>query len=494
VEDKPPIKNSGLMQTPVAMAASNNHQRRQVPILLAVTVGVVGLAFWADQGRRSASKAGGFASATDRTNDGPGAWPQGRANAQNTGQASVPGPATPYLKWRSPELQVTQGSGAYEAPVIARDGTLFCAIGPLVQAVRRDGSIRWSYVVRAKEQVRGGLAVSPNGTLLVPTESAATDMPGLWELLHWNQKSEPGLYALDPTGHLLWKYSGGNAVSSPVVDGQGRIYLALDNSSLGSPEGRLVVLSPQGHLIQQWTVPTDSFGAIVLWERKGGPWIYYLTSKRDFGRKLLYLMRPGQPIRKADVPAPGVCMWGLSLSQSKRALYGPVVGDGNSNFLYSIDPINLRVKWRYQVKGEVNAWPVVTADAVYVGTCDTYHNYPEPESVTHHHTLCAIRHDGKLSWKRTLDGEINTSPAADKLGDVYLTLRSEKDRNNYLLCLRPNGTERWRAKLASPLEPLSPPVIGDQQTVYCYGQRAYAVGNAGPVPAMQSNRSEWKQR
>jgi outer membrane protein assembly factor BamB len=190
------------------------------------------------------------------------------------------------------------------------------------------------------------------------------------------------------------------------------------------------------------------------------------------------------------IPIPGVCMWGLVLSEKENAVYGLAGILRDADILYSIDSTSLKVRWRFHLDGEVRAWPAVTADAVYVGSCDTYHNYPEPESVTHHHTLYAISHRGKLRWKRTLDGSINTSPAADERGGIYLTLRSEKDKNNYLLCMRPDGTERWRLKVASPFEPLSPAVVGDQQTVYFYGQRAYAIGNAAPASApVKTSRS-----
>jgi outer membrane protein assembly factor BamB len=464
-------------------------RRNRVPILLAATAGIGGLVLWVTQEWRGAPAGGGAPGATGGADSGPGVWPQMRANAQNTGQAMVPGPTLPSLKWRSPKLQATQGAGGYVGPVLAHDGTLFCAIGPLIRAVRPDGKIRWTYAVRARDQIQVGPAVTPSGVLLVATRAGESDMPGLWELLHWNQKSEPGIYALDPRGRLLWKYAGGSAQASPVIDRQGRIYLALDDSPLGSSNGRLVVLSPQGHVLRQWTVPTDGLSAIALWERKEGPWIYYLTTEGALllpqPRKLLYLFRPDRPIRKAEIPAPGVRMCELVLSQKEQALYGLVVGREDAFFLYSIDATSLKVRWRFPLDGEVRAWPVVTEGAVYVGSSDTHSQRPPPPppTVTHHHTLYAISHRGKLRWKRTLQGSINTSPAADARGDIYLTLRSEKDKNNYLLCMRPDGTERWRFKVASPFEPLSPPVIGDQRTVYFYGQRAYAIGDAAPAPA-----------
>lgn len=451
-------------------------------MLLAAVAGIGGIVLWVMHECRGASVAGGVVGAIGDNDGGPGAWPQIRANAQNTGQAMLPGPLLPSLRWQSPALQVTQGAGGYVGPILDHDGTLFCAIGPLIRAVRPDGTIRWSYTVRSRDQIEVGPAVTRDGMLLVATQAGESDMPGLWELLHQNVKREPGLYALDPNGHLLWKYAGGSAQASPVIDRQGRICLALADQPYGSPNGRLVVLSPQGHVLHQWTVPTDDLSAIALWERKEGPWIYYLTIDGDSPladpRKLLYLIRPDRPIRKVEIPAPGARMWGLVLSQSKRLLYGLVAGREDNTSLYSLDATSLKVRWRFHLDGEARAWPVVTADAVYVGSADYYPQYPERGPIRHHHTLFAISHEGKLRWKRTLEGSIDTSPAADERGDLCLTLRSEKDRNNYLLCIRPDGSERWRLKVATPLEPLSPPVIGDRQTVYFYGQRAYAVGDA----------------
>jgi outer membrane protein assembly factor BamB len=387
---------------------------------------------------------------------GPGVWPLFRGNAANTGKGGVVGPLAPRLKWSSTGFLNATGVTDI-APVLSADGTLFCVCVYAVYAVRPDGTIRWTYKFPGVDF--GGLhspAVGKGGVLFVPTERHYSDM----RLPFDRRSNDPGLYALDPTGRLLWKYAEGEPTTSPLIDRQGLIYL-------GTPNG-VVALVQKGQVVRRWPVATETHGSIALKQTGQNTLVYYSVGRH------LYVLKPDGGIRKATLPGQGGVV-GLAISERHDAAYALA----SDRVLLRVDATNMRVKWRFPLDGEVGAHPAVADSAIYVGCRDTHpQSYSDKSPVKHCHSLYAINHRGRLLWKFTLPGGLDTAPAVDGRGDIYVTVESEMENASFLYCIKPDGSQRWRLALPEPYRILSSPIIGNNQTVYCYHNKAHAIDAA----------------
>lgn len=397
---------------------------------------------------------------------GPGIWPQFRANSSGTGQVGVQGPTTPQLRWISPPF-LTAGANTGIAPVLLKDGTLICVSTYAVYAVHPDGSLRWTYRFPGLDfGGRNSPAVGAGGQILVPTERHSSCMTLPWDQL----RNRPGLYALSPRGRLLWKYAEAEPVTSPVVDRHGQIYFATDAN-------QVVALDAQGRVVRRWSVTSDSFGSLALWQGPQSIKGYYAA-----GRKL-YALAPDGGVREQTVGGGDDGAIGLAINPKHRAVYAVT----HTGVVCQVDAEELTPRWRLRLPGPVASHPAVTDRAVYVGGAD---QYGTDGVECHHHSLYAISHGGKIIWNRTLDGELRTAPAVDQRGDIYLTLEAERERATYLLCVSAKGTERWRIRLPTAYGIVSSPVIGDNRTVYCYHDRAYAVsGGAGSEQRLARRRA-----
>jgi outer membrane protein assembly factor BamB len=157
----------------------------------------------------------------------------------------------PYgeLKWRTHDV------GGTAAPVIAKDGTVYSAIGEYedagdssswpatsakaqLLAIRHDGSPKWSF--RTALWAEASPSIGTDGTIYLGTTHHPLGLPG------W-------FYAITPEGEMKWKYDTHDDViwfppalinppdiyNSPAIDSDGRIYF-------GNEMGLLYCLTPAG--------------------------------------------------------------------------------------------------------------------------------------------------------------------------------------------------------------------------------------------------------
>jgi len=68
---------------------------------------------------------------------------------------------------------------------------------------------------------------------------------------------------------------------------------------------------------------------------------------------------------------------------------------------------------------------------------------------------------GELKWRMETGGEIYSSPAIDKEGNIYVA----NSQDGHLYVVRPTGTIKWRADLGNTY-PFSSPAIADDGTIY----------------------------
>jgi hypothetical protein len=184
-------------------------------------------------------------------------------------------------KWRY------HANGGNGSPAIGSDGTIYISGGRFLQAVSPEGTNRWSFAYVVNQGTYASPSVGQDGSidisaLLDGTMYTVTSSGGsIWSFYSgaWTEADSAAiaadgtvyftsdrLYAFSPNGANLWTSHTNNFTgSSPVIDGDGTIYLATSGSSLCafSPSGafKWQVLTNAGS--RAYTSPAvDSHGTI----------------------------------------------------------------------------------------------------------------------------------------------------------------------------------------------------------------------------------------
>ena len=157
------------------------------------------------------------------------------------------------------------------SPVISRDGDIIYLAAKYLHAIRRDGTLYWKQLPfdSAGQGYQGycySAAMSPDGsTLYVPAFQ--------------------GLYAVDTSGTVKWKF-GGDAASNPAVDNDGNIYF-------GQSSGHLYSLNPSGTI--RWMLSDIDWGPMDPGPVIGRDGTIYITGRAlyavDYAGKLKWKYR-----------------------------------------------------------------------------------------------------------------------------------------------------------------------------------------------------------
>jgi outer membrane protein assembly factor BamB/pimeloyl-ACP methyl ester carboxylesterase len=124
--------------------------------------------------------------------------------------------------------------------------------------------------------------------------------------------------------------------------------------------------------------------------------------------------------------------------------------------------------WTYATGGEVNSSPAIDKDGIiYVGSED--------------YKLYAIKPDGTLKWTYSIGGGIYSSPAIGYDGTIYV---GSWDHNLY--AIKPDGTEKWHYSTGGGVQ--SYPVIADDGAIYVgsYDGKLYALNPDGTLKCTYS--------
>jgi len=124
--------------------------------------------------------------------------------------------------------------------------------------------------------------------------------------------------------------------------------------------------------------------------------------------------------------------------------------------------------WTYTTGGEVNSSPAIDKDGIiYVGSED--------------HNLYAINPDGTLKWAYSAGGGIYSSPAIGYDGTIYVG-----SWDNNLYAIKQDGTEKWRYSTGGGVQ--SSPAIADDGAIYVgsYDGKLYALNPDGTLKCTYS--------
>jgi len=413
-------------------------------------------------------------------------WGLPGADAANTRQVAQIGPAVPRLKWKA-ELTGPFPYGIsmrLTAPLVSRNGDCMLANPWYTFCIEPDGTLRWilnGEPPPAGKHVRTKALLS-DGAIIGTQRHWGTDFP-------WPTPTVDFLCKLDSDGSVLWKKKMGSLESRPVIDTLDRIYFV--NAPVGRDGYRVTVMSAEGRTLREHQIgPRDwTYGwQIALREAGGSTWCYCLSESGA-----LVMVEPNGAVKHLDVFEDDDKDWwetaALAVSQEHDAVYVLAY----QGALYCVGANTLQIRWRLNVPGIAASHVAVAPRQVYVGgqTYDPYEGTPkEDRSFVADHVLCAISHDGTFLWKYIIPDKIGMAPAIDAAGSIYVTAFSRQDGDLSLHSIDPDGTEQWQCPLGKWVpadsskelelddELISPPAIGPDRTVYCYGNTVYAITDA----------------
>ncbi len=214
----------------------------------------------------------------------------------------------------------------------------------LVALDRRTGALRWR--VPLHNEFLAGRSAPDNPTF---NHRAAT--PLLHDGVLYIGSSDGGVYALDPaTGHKLWRHDAG----APVYSGIG--WQAPDTLAFGTMDGSVVLLDRQ---TRRETLRVKTGGGVVTTPLLVGDRV--IAGSRDY-QLYAFNLKDGSVAWKFSY-------W-FSWVESTPVLRDGLLYIGGSDYarVTALDPATGRARWGTIVHGMDWGTPLLTDDAVFIGT------------------------------------------------------------------------------------------------------------------------------
>jgi serine/threonine protein kinase len=237
-------------------------------------------------------------------------------------------------------------------------------------------------------------------------------------------------YGRDIQGKYRWSFNTGAPIrSSPVLAGNGSIYIGADN-------GILYVLNPDGR--ENWNFRTRaSILSSPTLDREGNVYI----GSNDCH---LYALNPN-----------GKMLWRFKTFGRIRS--SPCIGldrcvyiGSYDHYLYCINPDG-SMKWRIDLGGKLESTPALSEDGfLYVACRGTL----EEDSFFY-----CLDTAGNIRWYQELGGPSLSSPTISRNKNVYIG-----DSDGYLYSFNKGGSVRWKFKTRGPIH--SSPVADEGKSIY----------------------------
>jgi outer membrane protein assembly factor BamB len=352
--------------------------------------------------------------------DGPmdSAWPMHGHDVHHTGQSPYSTADNPldtkWKIWNSDWIEVT--------PAIDNNGTIYVngyyggkpfhllaysPNGTLKWGYKTDGNILWS-----------SPAIAEDGTIYV----------GSWDSC---------LHAINCDGTRKWRFpTNGNIASSPAIGEDGTIYFG--NLGDFGYDSRIYAVYPNG--TQKWCYSIND--RIYSDPAIGDDGTIYIGSNDNF----LYALNPDGTLKWKFKT--GKAVGGFSIADDGTVYVGGVW----DNYFYALYPNNGSIKWKINIW--TNSNPSIGSDGtIYTGGDEEFY---------------AIYPNGTRKWTFDLGNErwtAGTCPAISDDGTIYVSVCVEEMSGGVIYAINPDGTERWRKKIAKKWVHASPS-IGEDGTVY----------------------------
>ena len=346
--------------------------------------------------------------------DGPmdSPWPMFGHDVRHTGQSPYSTADNPGIeKWRF------ECDWVEDAPIIDSDGIIYLGGGYgglpwYIFAIYANGSLSWRY--KTDGLILGSSpAIDENGTIYI----------GSWDCK---------LYAINPNGTNKWTVgTGGSISSSPAIADDGTIYI-------GNLGNHICAINPNGTMKWQYTTGYKVTSDPAI----GEDGTVYIGS----GDSYLYAMYPNGTLR-----------WRFNTGDEIHG-HPSIAEDGTiyigswDDYLYALYP-NGTLKWSFHTEwGTSNNQAIGNDGTIYVGTDKLYALYPN----------ATMRWEFNLGSNRWIG---KSSPAISADGTIYIGTQIGDGAGGEIIAVNPNGTEKWRKRIADYWVDSSPS-IGEDGTVY----------------------------
>jgi outer membrane protein assembly factor BamB len=342
------------------------------------------------------------------------AWPMQSHDLHHTGRSPYSTADNPYdEKWRF-------GCGWIECGVVIDNNEVlyFEDFAGYIYAIYQNGTLKWRF--KTDNIILGSTpAIDEDGTIYV----------GSWDTV---------LYALNPNGTLKWESpgTGGSIACSPAIGEDGTIYI-------GNYGSKIVAINPNGTI--KWYYNTDD--DITSDPAIADDGTIYIGSLDSY----LYALYPNGTLRWRFKT--GDRIYGSPSIADDGTVY---IGSSWDSYLYAIYPNNGTLKWKYGGAGTPNNPSIGSDGTIYASYL--YH-------------LLALYPNGTLKWDFYIGNNRfigKSAPAISADGTIYFGIHLGTPGNSdggEIIALNPDGTERWRKKIAQKWVESSPSIAEDG-TVY----------------------------
>ncbi|MBX3221285.1 MAG: PQQ-binding-like beta-propeller repeat protein [Labilithrix sp.] len=306
------------------------------------------------------------------------AWPLRGGCTTRAGWSALAGPTSALVSF-SVAAPVGESSPAVSASGVTWVG----ATDGHVLAITNAGTVRWAH--------RTGAAVSSSPAIDIAGNAIVGSGDGfLYALAAEDGPRDADAGADDagveyPPAKVVFALQVGPIASSPVIGGDGKIYV-------GTTEGKLVAVDRDGARLAWTSTTNDTRGSSPALGQDGT--IYVGSTDRK-----LYALSPA-----------GATKWALDLGSPVHG--SPAVGGDGTVYvgtadgkLHAVGPGGA-ARWSYATGGAITGTPAVYAGAVYVGS--------EDKSL---HAVSTV--DGKARWTYATLGAVGT-PVIGPDGTVYV--------------------------------------------------------------------------
>lgn len=313
-----------------------------------------------------------------------------------------------------------------------------------------------------------GPAIGPDGTIYIATSEAGTS----------DALTTHGLYAVDRSGTIKWKYTTGrSSKSSPVVGPDGTIYILVGIGTDTDPNGlgsSLHAVDPLGHL--KWECP--NLGSFGIGPVPDSPAVARDGTVYVSGAHELFALQGGCNVKWSyrfpdldNILGDGTRYHLSSLRSSPSVgsdgtvYVNTLEGASDSGVVGGIYAFSPSGQLRWHHKGSGCVPPAIGADGtVYTGYGSYGGNGTSPK-------LVAINPDGSTKWELPTGHWIMAAPVIGTDGSIYVgTSQHPLSTPGVFFAVRADGTLKWSYDTApdvadDPPAQVNPPDIYPGATI-----------------------------